>query len=65
MKRLIKILRSRFFLAAFCIVLEFVQLLVVYLLLYEFFVPVTVMGWIFYIGVYCKLEYAEQRVDSL
>lgn len=51
MERLIKVFRSRFFLAAFCIVLEFVQLLIVYLILYEIFIPVTVMGWIFYIGV--------------
>lgn len=51
MERLLKILRSRFFLAAFCILLEFVQLLVVFVLLYEFFLPITIMGWIFYIGV--------------
>lgn len=51
MERLLKILRSRFFLAALCILLEFVQLLVVFVLLYEFFLPITVIAWIFHISV--------------
>lgn len=46
-----RIVRSRYFLAAFIIALEFAQLLAVFILLYEFFLPITVMGWIFYIGV--------------
>lgn len=50
-KRVLKILRSRFFLAAICILLEFVQLLAVFILLYEFFLPITVLGWIFHFGV--------------
>lgn len=51
MERIGKILRSRFFLAALCIVLEFAQLLVVFILLYKFFLPITILGWVFYIGV--------------
>ncbi len=51
MKQISRMLRSRFFLAAICIVLEFVQLLAVFILLYEFFLPVTILGWIFYIGI--------------
>ena len=51
MKQIRRMLRSRFFLAAICIVLEFVQLLAVFILLYEFFLPVTILGWIFYIGI--------------
>ncbi len=51
MKRIPKILRSRFFLAAFCIVLEFGQLLAVFIALYEYFLPITIMGWIFHFGV--------------
>lgn len=46
-----RVLRSRFFLAALCIVLEFAQLMVVFVLLYQFVWPVTVLGWVFYIGV--------------
>lgn len=51
MKDLLQMLRSRFFLAALCIVLEFVQLLAVFILLYEYFLPITIMGWIFHVGV--------------
>lgn len=58
MERVMKILRSRFFLAAFCIVLEFVQLLAVFILLYEFFLPITILGWIFHI---CVLLYLINR----
>ncbi len=51
MERLVKILRSRFFLAALCILLEFSQLLALFILLYELFLPITILGWLFYIGV--------------
>ncbi|MGN0313765.1 MAG: cardiolipin synthase [Fusicatenibacter sp.] len=51
MKKILQVLRSRFFLAALCIVLEFAQLLAVFILLYEFFLPITIMGWIFHVGV--------------
>ena len=51
MGRVSKLLRSRFFLAAACIVLEFAQLLAVFILLYEFFLPITILGWVFYVGV--------------
>lgn len=58
MERLLKILRSRFFLAAFCIVLEFAQLMAVFILLYEFFLPITILGWIFHV---CVLLYLINR----
>ena len=51
MNRILQIVRSRFFLAAFCIALEFVQLMAVFILLYEYFLPITIMGWIFHFGV--------------
>lgn len=51
MRRLFKFIGSRFFLGAFCILLEFAQLLAVYILLYEFFLPVTILAWIFHFGV--------------
>lgn len=51
MEKIIQALRSRFFLAALCILLEFAQLLAVFILLYEYFLPITVMGWIFHVGV--------------
>lgn len=58
MDRILKILRSRFFLAAFCIALEFAQLMAVFILLYEFFLPITVLGWIFHV---CVLLYLINR----
>lgn len=58
MERLLKILRSRFFLDAFCILLELVQLLAVFILLYKFFLPITILGWIFYV---CVLLYLINR----
>ena len=51
MGSLVKILRSRFFLGALCILLEFAQLLAVFILLYEFFLPITILGWVFHIGI--------------
>lgn len=51
MKKFLRFLGSRFFLGAFCILLEFVQLLAVYILLYEFFPPITIMAWIFHFVV--------------
>ena len=51
MEKILRVLRSRYFLAAFCILLEFAQLLAVFILLYEFFLPITIMGWIFHFGV--------------
>ena len=58
MEKLLRILRSCFFLAAFCILLEFVQLLAVFILLYEFFLPITIPCWIFHV---CVLLYLLNR----
>lgn len=51
MKKVIKIFRSRFFLAALCILLEFSELCAVFILLYEFFLPITILGWVFHVGI--------------
>ena len=51
MKKILQFLGSRFFLGALCILLEFAQLLAVFVLLYEFFWPITVLSWIFHFGV--------------
>lgn len=52
MDKLVKILRSRFFISAFIIVLEFVQLFIVFGLLYNNFTLMVVLSYIFYIGVF-------------
>lgn len=51
LKRIHKVLRSRYFLGVLGIVLELAQLLVVFTLLYEYFLPITVLGVLFHIGV--------------
>lgn len=51
LKKAHKILRSRYLWAIFVIVLEFAQLLAVFTLLFEYFLPITVMGIVFHVGV--------------
>lgn len=46
-----KILHSRYFWAVLGIILSFVELLVVFILLYEFFMPITVLAIMFHVGV--------------
>lgn len=58
MRRIWKFLHSRYTLAAFCILLEFVQVMTVFILLYKYFLPITVLGIIFYV---CVLLYIINR----
>ncbi|MGN1398769.1 MAG: cardiolipin synthase [Erysipelotrichaceae bacterium] len=52
MNKLFTLLKSRFFLSAFVIILEFVQLLVVFILLSKYSLVISFLGYIFYIGVF-------------
>lgn len=52
MSKVLNILKSRYFLSAFIILLEFVQLLVVFILLSKYFTIISFLGYIFYIGVF-------------
>ncbi|MBQ2937331.1 MAG: cardiolipin synthase [Clostridia bacterium] len=52
MKKLLKIIRSRFLISALVILLEFIQLLIVFTLLYEYSTIIFILGHIFYIGVF-------------
>lgn len=52
MKGLSKIFHSRFFISGIIILLEFVQLLIVFGLFYEYSTIIAVMAYIFYIGVF-------------
>lgn len=47
-----KLLRSRFFISALIILLEFTQLLVVFILLTKVSSIITILGYIFYVGVF-------------
>lgn len=60
MNRILRVLRSRFFLAALCIALEFALMLTVFILLYEFFLPITMLSWAFYVGVILYLINRDQ-----
>ena len=52
MKKFIKLLCSRYSFAAIAIILEFVQLLAIFVWLYEGFLPFTIGGWIISVGVF-------------
>lgn len=52
MEIVLKVIRSRFFISAFVILLQFVQLLIVFSLLNKYSVIISVLGYIFYIGVF-------------
>lgn len=52
MEKILKVIRSRFFVSAFVILLEFIQLLIVFSLLYKHFTLMAIMAYIFYIGVF-------------
>lgn len=47
-----KLLHSRFFISALVILLEFIQLLAVFILLTEVSTIITILGYIFYVGVF-------------
>lgn len=50
-KKIHKIFRSRYFWGVLGIILELAQLLTVFTLLYEYFLPITVLGVVFHIAV--------------
>ncbi|MDE5597972.1 MAG: PLDc N-terminal domain-containing protein, partial [Lachnospiraceae bacterium] len=50
-KKVRKVLRSRYFWGVLGIVLELAQLLAVFTLLFEYFLPITVLGILFHIGI--------------
>lgn len=51
-KKILKVIKSRYFISAFIILLEFAQLLIVFGLLYKYSIIITVLGYIFYVGVF-------------
>jgi len=52
MDKILKLIRSRFFISGFIILLEFIQLLIVFSLLYKYSTIIAILGYIFYIGVF-------------
>lgn len=56
-------LRSRYFFTAFCILLEFVQIMAVFSFLYKYFFPITIAGRVFYTGVLLYLINREETPE--
>ena len=50
-KRIHKVFRSRYFWGVLGIALELAQLLAVFTLLFEYFLPITILGILFHIGI--------------
>ena len=51
MKKLLRLFGSRYFLAVLCILLEFGQLIAVFIYLRSYFWPVNLMGWVLQLAV--------------
>lgn len=52
MKKIFKILSSRFFISGVIILLQFLQLIIVFSLLYHYSTIIAILAYIFYIGVF-------------
>ena len=63
MKKFLKIIKSRFFIASFFILLEFVELMLVYLLLYKYFMPITILSKPFYFFVFLYIVNKDENVE--
>lgn len=63
MKKFLNVIKSRFFIAAFCIVLVFVELMAVYLLLYKYFMPVTILAKPFYFFVFLYIINKDESIE--
>lgn len=63
MRKFLNIIKSRFFISAFCIVLEFVEIMLVYLLLYKYFMPITIMAKLFYFFVFLYIINKDEGIE--
>ncbi|MBQ9072399.1 MAG: cardiolipin synthase [Bacilli bacterium] len=52
MEKILKFMKTRYFISGFIILLEFAQLLIVFGLLYKYSIIMSILGLIFYIGVF-------------
>ena len=63
MKKIINVIKSRFFISAFCIVLVFAELMSVYLLLYKYFLPITILSKPFYFFVFLYIINKDESIE--
>lgn len=63
MKKFINVIKSRFFISAFCIVLVFGQLMLVYMLLYKYFMPITILAKLFYFFVFLYIINKDESIE--
>lgn len=63
MKKFLNVIKSRFFISAFCIVLVFAELMAVYLLLYKYFLPITILAKPFYFFVFLYIINKDENIE--
>lgn len=63
MEKLGRIIKSRYFLAALVIILQFTMIIGIYIFLYKYFVPFLIMSYITYIGVFLYIINKNQSPD--
>lgn len=63
MRKILNVIKSRFFIAAFFILLEFAELMLVYLLLYNYFMPITVLAKLFYFFVFLYIINKDEEIE--
>lgn len=63
MKEIFNVVKSRFFICAFCIVLELVEIMAVYLLLYKYFVPINILAKLFYFFVFLYIINKDESIE--
>ena len=63
MNKFLNIIKSRFFISVFCIVLVFAELMAVYLLLYKYFLPITILAKPFYLFVFLYIVNKDENIE--
>ena len=63
MKKILNIIKSRFFISAFCIILVFTELMIVYMLLYKYFIPITILAKPFYFFVFLYIINKDESIE--
>ena len=63
MRKFLNVIKSRFFIAAFFILLEFTEIMLVYMLLYKYFMPITILAQFFYFFVFLYIINKDECIE--
>jgi len=63
MKKILNIIKSRFFICALLILLEFVLLMLVCVLLYKHFIPITILAILFYFIIFIYIINKDETIE--